>query len=156
MSKHTSPAVDASSAGSVQNDFSKGSVGAAVFRMAVPITLAQLVNVAYNLVDRMYIGRIPGAGALALTGLGLCLPVISLVTAFSRLCGAGGAPLCSIERGRGDLDQAERIMGNSFALLLIFESCFCPPSYMPSEPVPRPSPMPGTMHAFICWGPSRC
>ena len=120
MSKHTSPAVDASSAGSVQNDFSKGSVGAAVFRMAVPITLAQLVNVAYNLVDRMYIGRIPGAGALALTGLGLCLPVISLVTAFSRLCGAGGAPLCSIERGRGDLDQAERIMGNSFALLLIF------------------------------------
>ena len=121
MTDKQTPAVDASSsAGSVQNDFSQGSVGRAVFRMAVPITLAQLVNVAYNLVDRMYIGRIPDAGALALTGLGLCLPVISLVTAFSRLCGAGGAPLCSIERGRGDLEQAEKIMGNSFVLLLLF------------------------------------
>ena len=102
------------------NDFSTGSVRAAILRMAVPITLAQLINILYNIVDRMYIGHIPGAGALALTGLGLCLPVISIVMAFARLSGMGGSPLCSIERGRGDLDAAEQIMGNSFTLLLIF------------------------------------
>ena len=96
------------------NDFSTGSVRAAILRMAVPITLAQLINILYNIVDRMYIGHIPGAGALALTGLGLCLPVISIVMAFARLSGMGGSPLCSIERGRGDLDAAEQIMGNSF------------------------------------------
>ena len=67
------------------NDFSVGSVRRAVLRMAVPITLAQLINILYNLVDRMYIGHIPGAGALALTGLGLCLPVISIVMAFARI-----------------------------------------------------------------------
>ncbi len=102
-----------------KNDFSQGSVARAILRMAVPITAAQLINILYNLVDRMYIGHIPGTGALALTGLGLCLPVISLVTAFARLCGTGGAPLCSIERGRGDLEKAARIQGNSFLLLLI-------------------------------------
>ena len=102
------------------NDFSVGSVRRAILRMAVPITLAQLINILYNIVDRMYIGHIPGAGALALTGLGLCLPVISVVMAFARLAGMGGSPLCSIERGRGDLETAERIMGNSFTLLLIF------------------------------------
>lgn len=88
--------------------------------MAVPITLAQLINILYNIVDRMYIGHIDGAGALALTGLGLCLPVISIVMAFSRLAGMGGSPLCSIERGKGNLEEAEHIMGNSFTLLLIF------------------------------------
>ena len=102
------------------NDFSVGSVRGAIVRMAVPITLAQLINILYNIVDRMYIGHIPGAGALALTGLGLCLPVISIVMAFARLSGMGGGPLCSIERGKGDLEAAEHIMGNSFSLLLIF------------------------------------
>lgn len=102
------------------NDFSVGSVRGSIVRMAIPITLAQLINILYNIVDRMYIGHIPGAGALALTGLGLCLPVISIVMAFARLAGMGGAPLCSIERGKGDLDAAEHILGNSFSLLLIF------------------------------------
>ena len=102
------------------NDFSVGSVRRNIVKMAIPITLAQLINILYNIVDRMYIGHIDGAGSLALTGLGLCLPVISIVMAFSRLSGTGGAPLCSIERGKGDLDEAERIMGNSFTLLLIF------------------------------------
>lgn len=102
----------------VQNDFSKGSVTRAILRMAVPITAAQLVNILYNLVDRVYIGRIPEAGTLALTGLGLCMPVISIVLAFSRLCGMGGAPLCSIERGRGNTEKAEQIMGNAFVLLV--------------------------------------
>ena len=103
-----------------ENDFGVGSVYKTILRMAVPITLAQLINILYNIVDRMYIGHIDGAGALALTGLGLCLPVISAVMAFARLAGMGGAPLCSIERGRGDLAEAEAIMGNSFALLMIF------------------------------------
>jgi putative MATE family efflux protein len=88
--------------------------------MAGPITLAQLVSILYNIVDRMYLGHLQGAGAMALTGLGLCLPVISIVMAFARLSGMGGGPLCSIERGKGDLEEAERIMGNSFTLLLIF------------------------------------
>lgn len=101
-------------------DFSQGSVWKNIVRMSIPITLAQLINILYNIVDRMYIGHIPGAGALALTGLGLCLPVISIVMAFARLSGMGGGPLCSIERGKGDLDEAERIMGNSFTLLMIF------------------------------------
>ena len=102
-----------------KNDFSEGSVPGAILRMALPITAAQILNILYNLVDRMYIGHIPGSGAMALTGLGLCLPVISLVTAFSRLCGMGGAPLCSIERGRGDLEKAARIQGNAFFLLIL-------------------------------------
>ncbi len=102
------------------NDFSQGSVWKTILRMAVPITTAQLINILYNIVDRMYIGHMDGAGALALTGLGLCFPVISMVMAFARLSGMGGGPLCSIERGRGNYDEAERLMGNSFTLLLIF------------------------------------
>ena len=103
-----------------QNDFSKGSVVRNIINLAVPMTLAQLINVLYNVVDRIYIGRIPGAGSLPLTGVGLCLPIISMVTAFANLFGMGGAPLCSIERGRGNVDEAEKIMGNSFAMMVIF------------------------------------
>ena len=102
------------------HDFSVGSVWKNIVRMAIPMTLAQLINILYNVIDRMYIGHIEGAGTLALTGLGLCLPVISAVMAFSRLSGMGGSPLCAIERGKGDLNEAEMLMGNSFTLLLIF------------------------------------
>ena len=102
------------------NDFSQGSVRMAILKMAGPITLAQLVSILYNIVDRMYIGHIRGAGTLALTGLGLCLPVISVVMAFARLGGMGGGSLCAIERGKGDLEAAGKIMGTSFTLLLIF------------------------------------
>lgn len=103
-----------------KNDFTKGSVGGSILRLALPMTLAQLINILYNVVDRIYIGRIPGTGRLALTGLGLCFPILMLVTAFSNLASSGGAPLSSIRRGRGDLDEAERIMGTSFFLLLVF------------------------------------
>ena len=89
-----------------------------IVHMALPMTVAQLINILYNVVDRMYLGRLPGH--LALTGLGLCLPIISILMAFANLCGMGGAPLCSIHRGRGENGEAERIMGNSFALLLLF------------------------------------
>jgi len=103
-----------------KTDFSKGPVWRVIMRMAVPLMLAQLVNVLYSVVDRMYIGHIPGVGSLALTGLGLTMPIVSTVTAFASLCGTGGGPLCSIARGRGDKEEAERVMGNCLSLLLIF------------------------------------
>ncbi len=103
-----------------KNDFSKGNVVENILKLAVPMTLAQLINVLYNIVDRIYIGRIPENATMALTGLGLCLPIISIVIAFANLFGMGGAPLCSIERGRGNEKEAEKIMGNSFILLVAF------------------------------------
>lgn len=103
----------------VKNDFSQGKISANILRMGVPTCTAQIINLLYSLVDRVYIGHMPVTGAPALTGLGVCLPVISLVTAFTNLCGQGGAPLCSMARGRGDLAEAKRIMGNSMSMLLI-------------------------------------
>lgn len=102
-----------------QNDFSKGSVAGNIMRMAVPMTLAQLLNILYNIVDRIYIGRIPGASTLALTGVGICFPIITLLSAFSSLFGSGGAPLCSIARGRKDEKRAQEIMGVSFFMLVV-------------------------------------
>lgn len=103
-----------------ENDFSRGSVVKNILGLAVPMTLAQLINVLYNVVDRIYIGRIPEHATLSLTGIGLSLPMITMVIAFANLFGMGGAPLCSIERGRGNLEEAEKIMGNSFTMLVIF------------------------------------
>ena len=101
-----------------KNDFSRGSVVGNIMKLAVPMTLAQLINVLYNIVDRIYIGMIPENATLSLTGLGLCLPIISIVIAFANLFGMGGAPLCSIERGRGNEKEAEAIMGNSFVMMV--------------------------------------
>ena len=101
-----------------RNDFSQGSISRNIISLALPMTAAQLVNVLYSVVDRIYLGRLPGH--LALTGLGLTLPIISIVMGFANLCGTGGAPLCSIYRGKGEEEEAERIMGNAFTLLLIF------------------------------------
>ncbi len=96
--------------------------------------VAQILNLMYNIVDRIYIGRIPGEGLLALGGVGLCFPFITLITAFTNLYGAGGAPLCSIERGRGHQEEAQQIMNTSFWLLVItgvlltvLGSTFCRP-----------------------------
>lgn len=104
----------------MQNDFSKGSVIKNILRLALPMTIAQLVNVLYNVIDRFYIGHMPQNATLSITGLGLVLPIITIVIAFANLFGMGGAPLCSIARGRGDDKEAENIMGNSFSLVLIF------------------------------------
>lgn len=104
---------------SISKDFSKGSVSKNILKLAVPMTLAQLINILYNIVDRMYIGRIPNASSLALTGVGITFPIITIIMAFANLYGMGGAPLCSIERGKGNNEKAEEIMGNSFTLLLI-------------------------------------
>src|SRR5699024_7616269 len=81
--------------------------------------IAQLLNLLYNIVDRIYIGKIPGEGTIALAGLGLCFPVITLVTAFANLFGVGGAPLCAIARGQRDQAGAQKIMANAYFMLLL-------------------------------------
>ncbi len=103
----------------VQNDFTKGSMAKNILRLAVPMTMAQLINVLYSVVDRIYIGHLPEVSTIALTGLGITFPIIMIITAFANLFGMGGAPLCSIARGKGDDVRAEKIMGNSFVLLLL-------------------------------------
>lgn len=101
-----------------KNDFGEGSIAGNIMSMAIPMTVAQILNLLYNMVDRIYIGHIPGAGSLALTGVGLTFPVISMIAAFANLFGMGGAPLCSIARGRQDFNQAQRIMQNAFCMLI--------------------------------------
>ena len=103
-----------------KSDFSKGSVSRAILRLALPMTMAQLINLLYSIVDRVYLGHMPGAEHLALTGVGLTMPIIQIVMSVAAFCGTGGGPLFSIARGKGDDSEAERIMGNSFALLLVF------------------------------------
>lgn len=102
-----------------KHDFGTGSVERNIINMAVPMTVAQVLNLLYNLVDRMYIGHIPGASSLALTGVGITFPVISMITAFASLFGMGGAPLCSMARGKKDYEKAQRIMQDAFWMLVI-------------------------------------
>lgn len=102
-----------------RNDFSKGSVTRHILSLAAPMTLAQLINVLYSVVDRIYIGHLPHASAQALTGIGLCLPVITIISAFANLFGMGGAPLCSIARGGHEEKRAQTVMGNSFSMLIL-------------------------------------
>ncbi|MEG1166331.1 MAG: MATE family efflux transporter, partial [Oscillospiraceae bacterium] len=94
-------------------------IGKLVLSLAVPSIIAQVVNVLYNIVDRMYIGHIPEVGATALTGLGVCFPILMLISAFSALIGMGGAPLAAIQLGRKNKEGAEKILGNSLTALLI-------------------------------------
>lgn len=104
--------------GSNTNDFSKGSVWKSIMVQAVPLILAQLVQLLYNVVDRVYIGHLPGASSLALTGIGLAFPLTTLIAAFTNLFGMGGAPLFAIARGAKEEKRAEKILGNTFTLLL--------------------------------------
>lgn len=101
------------------NDFSKGPVWKNIVMQAVPLTIAQLIQLLYNVVDRIYIGHMDNGNSLALTGVGLTFPIVTLIMAFTALFGMGGVPLFSMERGGGDDEKAGRIMGNSFALLLV-------------------------------------
>ena len=88
-------------------------------QLGLPMMLAELVHVLYNIVDRMYIGHMPEGGTIALTGLGICFPLITLIGAFANLCSTGGATLSTIARGEGQDEKAERIMGTAFTMLLI-------------------------------------
>ena len=103
-------------------DLGSGKVSKLLFSLALPTITSQIVNMLYNLVDRVYIGHmrpVDTVGALALTGVGVCLPVIMIISAFAALVGMGGAPRASIQEGRGDLESAQKIMGNSFTLLVL-------------------------------------
>ncbi|MBQ7960322.1 MAG: MATE family efflux transporter [Clostridia bacterium] len=102
-----------------KNDFSKGAVWRLIVAQAVPLTVAQLVQLLYNVVDRIYIGHMEAGNSLALTGIGLTFPVITLIMAFTALFGMGGVPLFSMARGAGDTKRAEKILGNSCALLVL-------------------------------------
>ena len=93
-------------------------LGKLIFQLALPGIMAQLINVLYNMVDRMYIGHMPETGATALTGLGVCLPIIVLISAFSAFAGMGGAPLAAIQLGKGDKNRAEKILGNATTMLI--------------------------------------
>lgn len=95
------------------------SIGKLLFTMSLPAILAQIINLLYNLVDRMFIGRIPEVGALALTGVGLTFPIIILITAFAALVSMGAAPRASIMLGKGNKKEAEKILGNSFTALIV-------------------------------------
>jgi len=103
-----------------KGDFSQGSIPRAILRLALPMTLAQLIKITYSVVDRIYLGRLPNAEHLALTGIGLTLPIIHIVMSVASLCGTGGGPLFAIARGKGDDKEARRIMGNAFTILLLF------------------------------------
>ena len=103
-------------------DLGSGSVRKLLISLSLPTILSQIVNMLYNLVDRVYIGHmqpVDTVGALALTGVGVCLPVILIISAFAALMAMGGAPRASIQEGRGNIAESERIMGNSFTLLLL-------------------------------------
>lgn len=100
-----------------KTDLGTDSVGKLLFKLAVPAILAQLVNMLYNIVDRIYIGHIKDTGAIALTGIGLCLPMILLVMAFSALMGMGGAPKAAIYMGKGDLESARKTLGCCVVML---------------------------------------
>ena len=102
-----------------KNDFSQGSIAKNILSLAIPLTVAQLTVVLYNVVDRAFIGHIDAIGRDAFTGIGLVMPATYIITAFANLCGTGGAPLFSIARGKGRDQQAARIMGVSFTLLLL-------------------------------------
>ena len=99
------------------NDFGNGPVWRRIVDQAIPLTVAQLVHLLYNVVDRIYLGHLEDADGLALTGVGLAFPVITLIMAFTALFGNGGVPLFSMARGAGDREKASKILGNSFCLL---------------------------------------
>ena len=101
------------------SDFSRGSIARNILGLAVPMTVAQLTVVLYNMVDRAFIGHIENVGKDAFTGMGLVMPLISIITAFSNLSGMGAAPLFSIARGQRSEERAGRIMGNAFVFLLL-------------------------------------
>ena len=97
----------------------KEPIGRLLVKLAVPTVAAQMINMLYNIVDRIYIGHIPASGSMALTGVGVCMPLIMIISAFAALVGNGGAPRASILMGKGDKDKAEKILGNCFTTQLI-------------------------------------
>ena len=147
-------------------DLGTGNVRKLLFRLALPTIVSQLVNMLYNLVDRIYIGRIAPVetvGKLALTGVGVCLPIILIISAFASLMAAGGAPRASIAAGRGKPEESQRIMGNCFTMLLITSavltlvfSLFAEDLLLMFGASENTCPMPSVTFAFMCWAPCLC
>ena len=94
-------------------------IGKLLLKLAVPSVISQLVNMLYNVIDRIYIGHIPGDGSLALTGVGVCMPIILVISAFAALIGFGGAPRASIFMGKNEMGQAKKTLGNCFSFQII-------------------------------------
>lgn len=116
-------------AAKANQDMGTGSVKKLMVQMAVPAVVAQVVNLLYNIVDRIYIGHIPEIGGTALTGVGLFTPLLMLITAFAALAGSGGAPRAAIAMGEGRKEGAEKIMGNCFTALMLFALVLTPVLY---------------------------
>ena len=105
---------------SVNQDMGSASVPKLMLNLAIPAVIAQLINMLYNIVDRIYIGHIPQAGASALTGVGLFLPILMMINAFAMPTGYGGAPRAAISMGKNDRESAQKILGNCFSVLMMF------------------------------------
>ena len=108
-----------------------------IFSMALPAVAAQLVNLLYSIVDRVFIGHIPDVGTDALAGIGITSSIITLIAAFSQIVGSGGAPLAAMALGSGDRERAGKILGNGFVMLIIFSVALCIPVYIFMEPILR-------------------
>ena len=117
------------------NDFSSGPMWKCILSQALPLTVAQLVQLLYNVVDRIYIGHMGDGDGIALTGIGLTFPIVTLIMAFTALFGVGGVPLFSIARGAGETDRARRILGNSCALLLSTAAILTAVGYLFCRPI---------------------
>lgn len=148
---------------SQQTDLGTAPVGKLLTRLAVPAITAQMVNMLYNLVDRVYIGHLPDVGTQALTGVGVCFPIIMLVSAFAALVYSGGAPRASIEMGKRNNDEAERILGNCTVLLVVVSlvltlvlSLWSRPCCCSSGPAKPRLTMPLPICAFTRWAPFSC
>ena len=118
-----------------KTDFLNGSVWKCIVAQAIPLTVAQLVQLLYNVVDRIYLGHMGNGDSMALTGVGLTFPVVTLIMAVTALFGVGGVPLFSIERGAGNDEKASRILGNSFALLLCSSVFLTVAGYLFMKPI---------------------
>lgn len=103
-----------------ENDLGRDPVGKLVLCLAVPTMIAQFVNILYSIIDRMYIGNIPKIGDLALAGVGICGPIVTLLSSFGTLVGMGGSILMAMRQGEGNEKRARQLMSNSFLMLLVF------------------------------------
>ena len=121
--------------GTDRSDFTQGSIPHNIFRMAIPMTAALLINALYSIVDRIYLGHIPGAGSYALTGIGLAFPIITIITAFQNLFGNGGAPLFAMASGKGDKELAARYLQNAAFMLVVTGVVLTAVAYAVKRPV---------------------
>ena len=133
-----------------KQDMGSGNIRSLMLQLMIPAVVAQVVNLLYNIVDRIYIGHIAGIGAAALTGVGLFTPILMLLNAFAMLVGAGGAPRTAIALGQGDREQAEKIISNSFTMLLFFAVVLTAGS-MPVRPPCCGSSVPATPLSPMRW-----